>query len=272
LLTKLTPLPLLMAGGALAFSQQLERGKAALCSLGLLALMLVPPAYRTYRVIHVWAPFGYPAMNTIYDRSGCAELRINFSDNGLRWLYGFASPHIGQKPLAPLSSWETSRAGTVVANIDLRHGSQDWTREIEAKSKGISFLPTLWKENAIFLMFGESWPDNNPNRLSDLLQIKLRWMWAAAVLFVLLGNARRFFRHRTITIFAAAVSVSLIALVLQTTGYVEGRYRKPFEGPLLLNAVWLLTPGGRSSRKENEEPDEDEDATMPIELAEMVLA
>lgn len=273
LLTKLTPLPLLLAGMALALSQQLERGKAALFSLGLAALMLVAPAYRSYRIIHVWAPFGYPAMNTIYCRSFCAELRVNFSDDDLRWLYGFASPHIGQKPLAPLSSWETSRSGTVVANINLQHGTQDWNREIAAKSRGVSFLPTLWKENAIFLMFGESWPDNNPARLSDLLQIRLRWMWAATVTLVLVGNAWRFFRDRTIAVFAAAVSISVIALVLQTTGYVEGRYRKPFEGPLLINAVWLLTSGA-SGRKSEEGKEEEgvEEAIPDVVAAETVMA
>lgn len=269
LLTKLTPLPLLLAGVGLALSRQFERGKAVIYSLGLLVLMLLGPAYRAYRIIHVWAPFGYPAMNTIYYRSGCAELRINFTnDAGLHWLYGFASPQNGQKPLAPLSSWQSSRSGTVEANINLQHGTQDWTREIEMKSRGASFLPTLWKENAIFFMFGESWPDNNPNRLPDLLQIKLRWMWAALVMFVLLGNTRRFLRDRKINVFAAAVSVSVIALVLQTTGYVEGRYRKPFEGPLLMNAVWLLS-SSTAGRKKKEEHDEEVRATIASELTVM---
>ena len=268
LLTKLTPLPLLMAGAALALSQQLERGKAALYSLALVSLMLVAPAYRAYRMIHVWAPFGYPAMNTIYYRSGCAELRINISEDGLHWLYGFASPQIGQKPLAPLSSWESSRQGTVEVNINLEHGTQDWQRAIEAKTRGASFLPTLWKENALFLMFGESWPDNNPKRLADLLQIKLRWMWAAMVTLVLLGNAWRFSRNRTIPVFAAAISISMIALVLQTTGYIEGRYRKPFEGPLVINAVWLLSSSaGRGKKKEREE-----DANLSVAEALTVMA
>jgi uncharacterized membrane protein YoaK (UPF0700 family) len=65
-------------------------------------------------------------------------------------------------------------------------------------------------------------------------------MWAPLILFVFVCNAREFARRR-FDLIPVATTVLTLVLGLQNAMLMEGRYRKPVEPLLLLNAVWLLS-------------------------------
>src|SRR5437868_1572564 len=92
----------------------------------------VPPAYRTYQILGVWSPFGYTMMNQIYFESGAREIKIHLSKHGatVGWMYGFASPSMGSRPLRPLSDWASSRKGIFDFTINIDEGRRDWVESL----------------------------------------------------------------------------------------------------------------------------------------------
>jgi len=240
LLTKVSPIPVLLLGMATVVHVQPRRWRASAICVLISAAVLTGPAYRSYRILHVWAPFGYPAMNTIYCLSRRAEIKIDFSKGGYHWNYGFASPEIGVEPLAPISHWKMARQGTVQVEISMDHGGEDWWQAIRAQRPGLNGMAAIWKENAIFLLAGDSWPDNDSADLWERVQLEARWLWLLLIPAVITGDLRRIYQDRSATLLAVATLATVLMMLLQTSAVMEGRYRKPFEGLLLVNAVWLL--------------------------------
>src|SRR5690606_9347362 len=98
--------------------------------------------------------------------------------------HGFGSPSMGVQPFAPLSDWQTQRAGTFVVNVDFDYGKRDW--EASYSNLSGSVFQNLWiiKENLIFLFFSPSWPDGNPERVLDNVNMAMRWVWLPLAVIV----------------------------------------------------------------------------------------
>ena len=101
--------------------------------------------------------------------------------------------------------------------------------------------PPRWRwrdfaENLCYLFFGQAWPANLDAVLGAFV-VWSRWLWLPAVIWTLLASVRGCYRGREWLIALGALS-SLLLLVLQQEGIMEGRYRAPIE-PIFIAAIVL---------------------------------
>jgi hypothetical protein len=210
--------------------------------------MTVPFAIRNYHYLHLWTPFGTGWPNQVYAGSGRRTIHLDLVSEIGGWAYEFGSPSLYGKPLAPLSDWESKRTGTVKISVDFRKGADDWRSADEANAAHGSERLWLRWENLILLMFGPSWPDNNPEFLVARLADAMRWVWAPLFVAVVVASAIRY-RTSLARPLMPVLIVTWFAFQGVTLLVVnEGRYRKPLEGMLVAQVLILLDrtrPPGR---------------------------
>ena len=219
-------------------------------SLALLALLMGPLAYRSYAAMHMISPHGIGQLVALYLRSGKREIHVHYSREGAQWNYWFGSPSTGEKPLAPLSDWTTSRDGQVHARIHIENGADDWATALARYPMTLERYLSLASENLIYLFFGSSWPDNNRERTLEKINHHSRWLWAPLTLVLLIGTILSWRHLRGARLFAVLLGTWVLVQGLLPIAVNEGRYRKPAEGMLLVQA--LLVAGAlrrRVSRK-----------------------
>lgn len=214
--------------------------RTALWSVLMIAVVLAPFSYRNYHFVKLWAPQGNGWLNKIYAESGAREIQLHLTRNGAVWLYGFGSPSIDSRPFAPFSNWTSRRSGIVEVNVDFNNGEKDWKNTFKKTAKHGSERWQLHLENIIFLFFGNSWPDNNPDYFMGWLANHSRWIWAPVFIVILALSIMRT---------KAVCSRLLLPLVIATglffQGWMllvpnEGRYRKPYEGLFVCQILLLL--------------------------------
>ena len=214
--------------------------KLSLASLAF-ASLTIPLSMRCHSVLGSWNPFGFPEMNQIYMESGKRTIHVNILRNhgGERWQYEFASPVFYEEPLSPVSDWKSDRAGVVKFSINEENGVADWDRALKNNEPTLATRFQIWKENYIFFNFAPSWPDNNPNRFWDRVSIMSRWLWAPLGV-VVLAFAVRFYRYteKNARLFVL-ITCSCWLLTPLLPAVMEGRYRKPVGGMLVVSFVIL---------------------------------
>ncbi|WP_299599636.1 hypothetical protein [uncultured Microbulbifer sp.] len=213
--------------------------KAGYCLL-LLLLVMGPLTIRSHAAMNLLSPHGIGQLNALYVRSGNREIGIDYSREGARWTYGFGSPSTGEKPFAPLSDWTTAREGRVHARVRIEHASEDWARAMNRYPMTLDRYLFLAKENLIYLFFGSSWPDNNRERWLEAVNHHSRWIWTPATLLLLLGTALLWCRLGNARLLAVLLFTWILVQGFLPLAVNEGRYRKPLEGILLVQAVVLV--------------------------------
>jgi len=217
-------------------------------SLIFAVVVLTPLAVRNYTFVKLWAPHGNGWLNKIYVESGARVIQLHLSHNGAGWIYGFGSPSIDSLPFTPFSNWTSKRSGTIDVFIDFSNGAADWKAAHEKSAKHGAERWQLHVENIVFLLFGDSWPDNNAEYFIGAMANLSRWLWAPVLLGVIIFSTWQI---------KSVCSRPLVALVLGTTlffqGWMllvpnEGRYRKPLEG-LLIAQVLVLADLSLARRK-----------------------
>lgn len=221
-------------------------------SLLLLALLMGPLAYRSYVAMHMVSPHGIGQLVALYLRSGKREIRVHYSREGAQWNYWFGSPSTGEKPLAPLSDWTTSREGQVHARIRIENGVEDWNRALARYPWTVERYLALTGENLIYLFFGSSWPDNNRERWLEAVNHQSRWLWAPLALLLLVGTVLCWHRLRGSRLFAVLLMTWILVQGLLPIAVNEGRYRKPAEGLLVTQAILLAGVLRRRTRRQGE--------------------
>ncbi|MFV8784391.1 hypothetical protein ACNKU7_18390 [Microbulbifer sp. SA54] len=233
-------------------------------SVALLALALGPLAYRSYAVMNIVSPHGIGQLVALYMRSGNREIHIQYRNGGAEWNYWFGSPSTGEKPLAPLSEWTTDRSGRVTASIDIEKGAEDWRSAIRNYPLTPARYAWLTGENLVYLFFGSSWPDNNPERPLERLAHHSRWLWAPLALVLLLATAFYWRGLRGERMLPGLLVTWIVVQGLLPIAVNEGRYRKPAEGLMLVQVALLLS--ARRRRVATGEPERGERAmTTPVE-------
>jgi hypothetical protein len=215
-------------------------GRILLATLAF-AAVAIPLSIREHHMLRVWNPFGFPRMNQIYMDSGKQTLHFNISrdHHAIGWTYEFGSPALYQEPLEPLSHWKSSRAGSTDFAIDEDRGMADWDAALSKYRAPWRERLHLWMENSIIFNFAPSWPDNNPDRFWDRAAIVLRWAWVPLALLTFAGNITAFRRMAgTERLFALLTTAAWILTPL-LPAVMEGRYRKPVEGLLVVNLLLL---------------------------------
>lgn len=200
--------------------------------------LLGPVAYRNYQQVGLWSPFGNSWLNRIYAVSGHKTIEMELVKGGAFWLYGYGSPSIDAKIFSPLSEWQSRRDGLLKIKVDLSRKSFDWEKEYDVSA--LNSTAELYWENALFLFAGPSWPDNDSAQAFARLQIAGRWLWLPLFLAVLAWSCKdwRACRRQPLIWILIVVWFCFQCLTLLTVN--EGRYRKPFEGLLITQALILV--------------------------------
>ena len=228
-------------------------------------VMLVPQAVRSKIGLGFIAPFGNPWQTRLILRSGARSTYFHFiapSQEHGRFTPAariadlvFASPSCFIRPLEPVSGWAIRRAfgdSKAHVTIDGSYGQRDWKAAYEQFNQDPDEWWAQWRENVILFFFAPSWPETASGEWDGHLEYRARWLWAPLILFVLILNAREFVRRR-FDLIPVAVTLLTLAMALQNAMLMEGRYRKPVEPVLLLNAVWLLSrKPGRAGESDGE--------------------
>lgn len=244
-LTKSTLAPAALVSLAFAWWRLPARIPAAMLAAALAAVLVVPAGLRTQAYLGSFEPTGSPWISRLYHVSDTRMIRFSWSN---RAHYDFASPAMFDPVFAPFSDWRPADSRRNFAAsflfdpalrlIDVKAAIADDTRTPERQTM-------MALENAAVLLFGHSWPDNNPDRLEDRLTMALRWLWAPAILALLAGTAATLSRAHADPLVMAGVVLAL-ALLLQPLFTVEGRYRKPLE-PLAILALIRLVDSRRTA-------------------------
>ena len=217
----------------LAHGQRLARTLIAAAAFALLA---VPAGLHSRSQLGYFAPLGNSYITQLYNLSGLHDIALDTGSGG-QWFFG--SPSYYNPTFYPFSDWTTSRQGTVEVSIDPAHGRADWIAErtrVEAQSP-MSTGRRLY-ENLLYLLFGQSWPDNDRGTIVGVAAIWNRWLVLPLLLYVAWGALRRKFTGPGWLLPVCALGM-FVLLELQNTAIIEGRYRKPIE-PILLAAAVLL--------------------------------
>ena len=214
---------------------------SAAASIAIVLSATIPLSIRNHYFLNLWSPLGTGWPGDLYTDSDDRDIRFDLTlRDGSTANYGFMSPSLCEKQLAPLSDWDSKRAGLLSLKIDTRKGARNW-RAAYARNAvhGLERLRLRW-ENLVIVMLGPSWPDNNRDYLVARIEIGMRWMWLP--LFLLVSIAA-IFRWRT-TLRRPLVPMAIVAWFLfQAVSLLivnEGRYRKPLEGLLIAELLVLL--------------------------------
>jgi hypothetical protein len=239
-----------VAMGWLWLAQDRRFEKAAL-SLALLAAVLVPLAGRSWSIARLLSPHGSGQVAYLYLLGGSRSLWIDFTRSGgkERWTYGFVSPSISHPPLAPLSRWTGPRRGELRFPIDLDAGARDWqAAKASLPPWGGWRALELTGESLVHLFFGPSWPDTdiegNLHRDIGTLNYWMRWLWAPLALVCAVLITLQWQRQRE-RLLPALLLTWIVVQGLVPLSLNEGRYRKPFEGLLIVQAL-VLAGGTRT--------------------------
>jgi hypothetical protein len=247
ILTKKVAAPLACLALVWLWVTQDEKGRKAFWTVIVFAALLFPAAWRCHHMTGAWAPAGYGSLNNVYFASGRREINIYLSRaDGARWRWGFMSPSLTIGPFTPFSHWSSRRTGIVNAMIRSEFQRRDWDQAY-ATTRAPWRERLYWQwENTIFALFGYSWPDSNPSRFWEKMNNFSRWLWCPLLVIVMIGNGWRASRTRRMDLLSLLTMAGWFLLCAAPVGVAEGRYRKPFEGLLVANALLLATRGQAS--------------------------
>ncbi|HEV7985765.1 MAG TPA: hypothetical protein VGP20_06340 [Steroidobacteraceae bacterium] len=226
-----------IAGVCLLWALLLQPHKlrALLLSVMLSLLLIVPAGMHGRASLGYFAPLGNLYLNEIYHAGNNKSIQIDFGRQGV---YLFGSPSYYNPTFYPFSDWTSSRIGVLAITIDTRNGRADWRRTLaQMPPRSWSASWQDFAENLCYLLFGQSWPDNDRSSLVCWLSIWLRWLFVPIVLCVAIACGRGIYRGREWLLPVCAL-LALSLLAVQREGVMEGRYRKPME-PIFVAALVL---------------------------------
>lgn len=233
--TRTVALPMALLGLLWAWLLQPQKLRAALLATALSLILIIPAGLHTRSALGFFSPFGNLYLNEIYHAGHNKSIQIDFGPQGQ---YIFGSPSYYNPTFYPFSDWKTTRTGIQNITIDTRNGRGDW-RRVRAAIPPRSF-GEQWRdfgENLCYLLFGQSWPDNDRSTLVGWATVWLRWLFVPMALAVAAAAAARLYRGREWLLPTCAL-LSLALLIVQREGIMEGRYRKPIE-PVFVASLLL---------------------------------
>ena len=260
-LTRGICIPLAVVAMTWVWFEQGNKLVKAAASLALLLGILGPLAGRSWSLARVLSPNGIASMVQLYHRAGTLGFSIDFhrtdggSGRSANWTYGFTSPAVLQRPLEPLSDWRTRREGEAHFSIDLDAGSRDWQKAMDSLPPwSLTRAAWLTGDNLVHLFFSESWPDTNRNRIVGNVNYWLRWIWVPLAALCLVWTLARW-RQVPERLFPVLLLTWFVVQGLFPLAVNEGRYRKPFEGMLIVQCL-LLASGMRRRQRMHQTPAE----------------
>jgi hypothetical protein len=234
--TRTVAVPLALLNVLYLVMAQPGKLRSVLIAAGWLLVLLLPAAWHSRAGAGFVAPLGNLYLNEIYAASGKRDISI---DTGPAGSYVFSSPSFYNPTFYPFSDWISDRSGVFDIHVDLNRGRSAWRSELERARAQRTF--PRWRQrwdDFLFLLFAQSWPDNDRGTLSGWLSVWNRWLWLPLVLAVAWGVARGRFQGREWLLPICGFGVFAL-LAVQSEGAMEGRFRKPLE-PIFLAAVIVI--------------------------------
>ena len=182
---------------AVGLAAAAAQAAVAACWRAMLSLVLIIPAGLHARAaLGYFAPLGNLYLNEIYHAGNNKSIQIDFGPQGV---YIFGSPSYYNPTFYPFSDWTTSRHG----RAEHQHRYAQRPRRL-APQRWQQMPPRSWSarwhdfaENLCYLLFGQSWPDNDRGSivcwLSSLVALAVR---ADRALGVALAAGRGWYRGR----------------------------------------------------------------------------
>ena len=238
-LTRGVAIPMAMVACTWLWYEQDNKLKKIIYGLLLLLMTLGPLAYRSYQIMHIFAPHGIGHMNMIYAKSGARSIEIQYQREGAHWGYVFQSPAAEVKPFAPWSDWQSQREGRVYVSVDIDKGIVDWEDALAKQPLSIEKYLWLTRDNLILLFFSESWPDSNRDRLIGEINYQTRWLWFVLALLCLFVFIKKRKQQKRALLLPAIIVTWFVVQGLLPISVNEGRYRMPFSGLIIAQLVLL---------------------------------
>jgi hypothetical protein len=236
-LTRTVAVPLALLNVLYLLLMQPRKLSAACIAAAAAGLLLIPAAWHSRAGVGFIAPLGNLYLNEIYAASGKRDISI---EAGAAGSYVFSSPSFYNPAFYPFSEWISARSGVFDIHVDLKKGRTDWRAELK-RARAERTYPR-WQQrwdDFVFLLFAQSWPDNDRGTLSGWLSLWNRWLWLPLVLCVAVGTGRGWYHGREWLLPVCGIGVFLL-LTVQSEGTMEGRFRKPLEPIFLAAAVVML--------------------------------
>ena len=248
--TRSIALPMALLCLGLLWITQRQRPAKAVAAALIFALFALPAGWHARSTLGFFAPLGNFYLSQIYSVSGNRNISI---DAGPLGGWGFGTPSFYNPTFYPFSAWTTARQGTASIVIDVTRGRASWIAE-KKRIEALRSFPwsRQYQENLVYLLFGQSWPDNDPNAISGLATVWTRWLWPPLMLVVAWGALGRRYRGWQWLLPLCALGM-LLSLAVQRDGIIEGRYRKPIDPVLVAAAIVLYyrtRPGQPSDRRD----------------------
>jgi hypothetical protein len=236
-----------MVAGCLAVLWVSQSQKIAKASAGVtLALLFIVPAGLHSRMqLHFFSPLGNAYFNEIYEASGAKEIVANYGPEGT---YNFGCPSFYNPTFYPFSQWTTDRTGVASIAVDLTQGRAPWKAELERVARERAAQERVfpaWRqrmEAIVYTLFGQTWPNSDPDTWMGWLTLWSRWLWAPLILVVAAALVARRFTGAAYLLPVCGLGTVLL-LVLQSESPMEARYREPVDAILVCSA--LLIEGRR---------------------------
>jgi hypothetical protein len=235
--TRTVAVPLALLTVLYLWLMQPRKLTGAMIAASMLAVLLIPAAWHSRAGVGFIAPLGNLYLNEIYAASGKRDISI---DAGAAGSYVFSSPSFYNPSFYPFSDWNSDRSGVFDIHVDLGSGRSDWRKELQ-RARAQRTYPR-WqqrRDDFVFLLFAQSWPDNDRSSLSGWLSVWNRWLWLPLVLCVAFGAGRWWYYGREWLLPVCGLGVFAL-LSIQSEGTMEGRFRKPLEPIFLAAAVVML--------------------------------
>jgi len=201
------------------------------------ALMITCAGFKNAISTHFFSPFGIPQMNAIYVNSTASTLHIKYDNNQN---YNYESPSILSNPLEPFGHWQSARQGDETITIHSDQGRKDWDRELSALPFHFASYINQVRDNIIYFFFAPSWTETTIKGFEGSLIRFSRWIWFPLMLFIITGLVAQPWNYDTRTgHFLFITLFMVVAMLLQNSAIMEGRYRKLLE-PMLITSGFII--------------------------------
>jgi 4-amino-4-deoxy-L-arabinose transferase-like glycosyltransferase len=209
------------------------------------SLCAIPAVWHSYHGSGLYTPFGGLArLNYGYYLGNGQEVRIH--TNRGEWFFGSPSFHAEfGMPFFDYNSCRSPDTPTELT-VNTENGAADWDREIQ-KLKENRTPEQLWcaiQDNLMFLAFAHSWPDSTERidyKWLYLLNFHERWLWLPLMILTVIATPFMRLQRPQMLVYCCGLGL-LLLLIFQQSAILEGRYRKPLEIFLLLNAGLFYRP------------------------------
>ncbi len=153
------------------------------------------------------------------------------------WYFGPMIDDAKQFPIAPFGSYESFY--TRMDDLVIIELGSSWTKRVIMGKMHWDYVLLSWSRNVIMGLFddtnpvGATWWERKTHRA-------IAFVWAPLLCLIVYFNWRVMKQAKRYYFTPCLCMALWFMFLLFPTGFTHGRYRKPFEGQLIGNGLWLI--------------------------------